>query len=58
MNAVVSMRRFRQGERQARKQGKPRGSKPDTYKSFFLGINEATNSIYAYEMTETFAAKQ
>jgi len=51
--AIVWVRRFRErGERAARKQGKPCGSKLDIHKAFLLGLVEKEPDITLEEMGE------
>lgn len=49
--AIVWVRRFREsGEKNARKQGKPRGSKLDSYEAFLLELVKAQPDITLEEM--------
>lgn len=49
--AIVWVRRARvDGERAARRQGQPKGSKLDTYRDYLLGLVEATTDITLKEM--------
>lgn len=51
--AIVWVRRFREsGERKARKQGKPRGSKLNIHETFLLGLVKAQPDITLEEMRE------
>jgi transposase len=51
--AIVWVRRFREsGEKKARKQGKPRGSKLDIHEAFLLGLIEKEPDITLEEMRE------
>lgn len=49
--AIVWIRRARQdGERSARRQGKPRGSRLDAHESFVTGLIEANKDVSLNEM--------
>jgi transposase len=48
--AIVWVRRAREGERGARKQGKPRRSKLDPHRDYLLGLIEAEPDITIAEM--------
>jgi transposase len=50
--AIVWVRRARQGERSARKQGQPKRSKLDTHRAFLLGLIEAQPDVTIAEMRE------
>jgi len=50
--AVVWVRRAREGERSARKQGQPRRSKLDPHRDYLLGLIEAEPDITIAEMRE------
>jgi len=48
----VWVRRAREGERRARKQGQPKRSKLDPHRAFLLGVIEAEPDITIAEMQE------
>jgi transposase len=50
--AVVWVRRAREGERTARRQGQPRQSKLELHRAFLLGLIEAEPDITLVEMQE------
>ena len=50
--AIVWVRRAREGERRARKQGQPKRSKLDPHRAFLLGVIEAEPDITFAEMQE------
>ena len=50
--AIVWVRRARDGERSARKQGQPRRSKLDPHRAYLLGLIEAEPDITIVEMQE------
>ncbi len=50
--AIVWVRRAREGERSARKQGQPKRSKLDPHRAFLLGVIEAEPDITIAEMQE------
>jgi transposase len=50
--AIVWMRRAREGERTARRQGQPKHSKLDPHREFLLGLVEAEPDITIVEMQE------
>ncbi|MDP8913264.1 MAG: transposase [Pseudomonadota bacterium] len=50
--AIVWVRRARAGERSARKQGQPKGSKLDPHRAFVLRLIEAEPDITLAEMQE------
>ena len=50
--AIVWVRRAREGERRARKQGQPKRSKLDPHRAFLLGVIEAEPDITIAEMQE------
>jgi len=50
--AIVWVRRAREGERSARKQGQPKRSKLDAHRAFLLGLIEAEPDISIAEMQE------
>jgi transposase len=50
--AIVWVRRARQGERSARKQGQPKRSKLDTHRAFLPGLIEAQPDVTIAEMRE------
>jgi transposase len=50
--AIVWVRRAREGERSARKQGQPKRSKLDQHREFLLGLIEAEPDITIAEMQE------
>ena len=50
--AIVWVRRAREGERSARKQGQPKRSKLDPHRAFLLGLIEAEPDITLAEMQE------
>ena len=50
--AIVWVRRAREGERRARKQGQPRRSKLDPHRDYLLGLIEAEPDITIAEMQE------
>lgn len=57
--AIVWIRRARQdGERSARKQGKPRGSRLDAHEAFVVAMIEANKDITLNEMVERLSAEQ
>jgi transposase len=56
---IVWIRRARQdGERSARRQGKPRGSRLDAHKAFVAALIEATKDVTLNEMVERLAAER
>jgi transposase len=57
--AIVWVRRFREsGERKARKQGKPRGSKLDIHEAFLLDLVKAQPDITLEEMREALLCER
>ena len=57
--AIVWIRRARQdGERSARRQGKPRGSRLDAHEAFVAALIEATKDVTLNEMVERLAAER
>jgi transposase len=50
--AIVWVRRAREGERSARKQGQPQRSKLDPHREFLLGLLEAEPDVTIAEMRE------
>ena len=50
--AIVWVRRAREGERSARKQGQPKRSKLDPHRAFLLGLIEAEPDMTIAEMQE------
>ena len=50
--AIVWVRRAREGERSARKQGQPKRSKLDQYREFLLALIEAEADMTIAEMQE------
>jgi transposase len=57
--AILWVRRAREsGERKARRQGQPRGSKLDPHRNFLLGLIEAKDDITLLEMQERLAAER
>jgi len=57
--AILWIRRAREsGERSARKQGKPRGSRLDAHEAFVVGLIEADKDITLNEMVERLAAER
>ena len=50
--AIVWVRRAREGERSARKQGQPRRSKLDPHREYLLGLIEGEPDITIAEMRE------
>ena len=57
--AIVWARRARQdGERTARRQGKPRGSRLDAHEAFILAMIEATKDITLNEMVARLKAER
>jgi transposase len=50
--AIVWVRRAREGERSARKQGQPQRSKLDPHRNYVLGLIEAEPDITIAEMQE------
>jgi transposase len=50
--AIVWMRRAREGERTARRQGQPKHSKLDPHRQFLLGLVEVEPDITIVEMQE------
>ena len=56
--AVRWVARARQGERVARQQGRPRGSRLDTHSVFVTGLIEAQKDITLDEMVERLAAER
>ena len=55
--AIVWVRRSRQGERSARKQGQPTRSKLDPHRDYLLGLIEAEPNITIAEMQERLGSK-
>lgn len=57
--AIVWIRRARQdGERTARRQGKPRGSRLDAHETFIVDMIEANKDITLNEMVERLSAER
>lgn len=57
--AIVWIRRAREtGERTARRQGKPRGSRLDAHEAFIVSMIEADKDITLNEMVERLRAEQ
>jgi transposase len=57
--AIVWIRRARQdGERTARRQGKPRGSRLDAHEAFVVALIEAANDITLNEMVARLKAER
>ena len=55
--AIVWVRRAREGERSARKQGQPKRSKLDPHRAYLLGLIEAEPDITIAEMQERLASE-
>ena len=56
--AIVWVRRAREGERRARKQGQPKRSKLDAHGDYLLGLIEAEPDITIAEMQERLATER
>lgn len=57
--AILWIRRAREsGERSARKQGKPRGSRLDAHEAFVVGLIEANKDITLNEMVARLSAER
>ena len=55
--AIVWVRRAREGERTARRQGQPKRSKLDAHRDYLLGLIEAEPDITIAEMQERVRGK-